>query len=100
MSSADSAVLASTAMAGNPYITLGAEALKNAAGGAAAPSAANQSTQAAFDSSGWNVSFGSGDIAATTDKASSLGGGSMGNYAPYVMFLVGAVVLWKMTKKS
>lgn len=97
-----SEVLASAAMTGNPYLAMGDMAPKSAQGGSAGPSTASSNTKAAFDSSGWNVSFGSGDISATTAKSSSdeVGGVGMGNIAPYAMFLIGAVVLWKMVKKS
>jgi hypothetical protein len=96
-------VLASAAMTGNPYLAMGDMALKSAQGGSAGPSTASSNTKNGFDSSGWNVSFGSGDISATTSKSSSdeVGAmGGMGNMAPYAMFLIGAVVLWKMVKKS
>jgi hypothetical protein len=104
-----SEVLAATAMTGNPYLAMGDMALKSAQGGAAGPSSArndsNTDTKASsmFDSSGWNVSFGSGDISATTEKTISdagVGQSAVGNYAPYLMMLIGAVVLWKMVKKS
>ena len=97
--SADSAVLASTAMTGNPYLSMGDMALRGLTGGSAGPSAANNKQEAAFDSSGWNVTFGNGDIAATTDKNTG-GVATMASYAPYIALTVGAIVLWKMFKKS
>ncbi len=93
--SADSAVLASTAMTGNPYLSMGDMALRGLTGGSAGPSAANNKQEAAFDSSGWNVSFGSGEINATTDKNTSV----VASYAPYIALSIGAIVLWKMFKK-
>ena len=95
----EESVLASAAMTGNPYLSMGDMALKNVAGGSAGPSAANNKQEAAFDSSGWNVTFGNGDIAATTDKNTG-GVATMASYAPYIAFTVGAIVLWKMFKKS
>lgn len=95
-------VLASAAMTGNPYIAMGEMALKSAQGGSAGPSTATSNAKSGFDSSGWNVSFGAGDISATTAKSSTdeVGAAMGGNYAPYAFLLIGAVVLWKMVKKS
>lgn len=95
----EEAVLASAAMTGNPYLAMGDMALRNVAGGSAGPSAANNKQEAAFDSSGWNVTFGNGDIAATTDKNTG-GVATVASYAPYIALSIGAIVLWKMFKKS
>lgn len=59
-------------------------------GGSAGTSGANG---AMFDSSGWNVNFGSGDI------KSSAGGIDWAQWMPYIL---GAAVLvaWRMTRKG
>lgn len=86
-----------------PIATEGVKALGSALGGSgpAAPSSANGNTfDTRFDSSGWNVNFGSGGI--TSDRTSSearSGLGDMGgNVGLIVIGLLGLVVLWKLKK--
>lgn len=72
----------------------------------AGPSSADSvfSTNLGFDNSGWNISFGSGDISAAQDKTTSQGGagglsGNLQTYLPYALIFVGALLALKMIKK-
>lgn len=76
-----------------------------AKGSGAGPSSATSKGEAVFDNSGWNVVFGSGSIASTSDKTTGLGGDGSSSafsekYIGYFIAIFGAVLLWKMTKKS
>lgn len=59
------------------------------AGGAAGPSDAL--TSSAFNSSGWNVNFGSGKIS-TSDA------GDLGQYLPYAAIAAALLIAYRMTK--
>lgn len=99
------AVLAG-ASAANPWIGVAssfAGGLGKGLGTPAAPSSAAGRSEAVFDNSGWNVTFGTGNIDSTSEKSTSTGAGSLGgtmtDYLPYFAVAVGAVILWRMTKK-
>lgn len=66
--------------------------LKGGAGGNAGPSDAVLSNTAGFDSSGWNVNFGSG-------KIESSKGLDLGQYTPYVALVAAGIALWKFLKR-
>ena len=86
-------------MTGNPYITLGAEALKNAAGGAAGPSTANNKGESAFGGGGFSVIFGNGNTQTTATETPKSSSGVVSGYVPYALALAGVIVVWKMLKK-
>lgn len=105
MADATGAVLAGSA-AVNPWIGVAsafAGGLGKGMGSPAAPSSAVGRSEAVFDNSGWNVNFGSGDIDSNAEKSTSTGAGDMGNmtdYVPYFMAAVGAIILWRMSRKK
>lgn len=66
--------------------------LRGGQGGSAAPSDAILSNTAGFDSSGWNVNFGSG-------KIESSRGLDLGQYAPYVALVAAGIALWKFLQR-
>lgn len=59
------------------------------AGGAAGPSMGEASSKSAFDSSGWQVNFGSGSIDSGLNK-----------YVLYGGLAVGGLLLWRMLKSK
>lgn len=63
------------------------------------PGAAGGALEGMFDSSGWNVNFGAGRIDSKYDKKDSQAA-QMDEYLPYAVLFVGAMVVWRMTKKS
>ena len=69
----------------------------NLKGGDAGPSAAGGTTNNGFDTSGWAVSFGTGNATATGSTESLLG--KTGGYLPYVLAGVGLLVVWRLTRK-
>lgn len=85
--------------AANPWLGVGALAVDAINGGA--PGTAAGTSNSAFDSSAWNVNFGSGDIDSQMDKTTSpLGGlGQLDNYMPYAVLFVGVMVVWRLTRK-
>ncbi len=105
MADAGSAVLAGAAAA-NPWIGVAssfAGGLGQGMGSPAAPSSAVGRSEAVFDNSGWNVNFGEGALSSTSDKTTSTGAGGMGNmtdYVPYFVAAVGAIILWRMSRKK
>lgn len=77
--------------------------LPNLTGGAAGPSnAISPFTGGAgmFDSSGWNVNFGSGSIESSAKKAATDVLGGLQEYAPYALIFVAGMVAWRMSKKG
>ena len=69
----------------------------SASGGSAAPSAAyGGSSGSMFDSSGWAVSFGSGDAAATGSAGKQPG---LSAYLPYIAVAAVVLFLWKQKKR-
>lgn len=99
------AVLAGASVA-NPWLGLAggfATGLGQALGSSGGPSNAAGRSEAVFDNSGWNITFGTGDITAKSDKTTSNGSGGMlggGDYTTYFMLAVGAVILWRMTRNT
>lgn len=85
----------------------GASALGSAlATPAAGPSSADSvfGTNLKFNNSGWNVTFGGGDIDSNATDAADFGGAtgqsqSLDKYLPYGILFVGALIAWKMLKK-
>lgn len=63
------------------------------AGGGGPSSAGLRSGDNAFDSSGWNVNFGSGSI------DSARGSEGLGSYLPYIVAGVGLLIVWRMNRK-
>lgn len=104
MASAD--LLAGASVA-NPYVGIAsgfATGLGSGISKSAGPSDAVGRTEAVFDNSGWNVIFGGGDISSVSDKTASTGSGASGtssqDYTKYFALAVGAVLLWRMTRKK
>lgn len=75
-----------------------ASAFAEVAGGAADALAAGNSSDgksySSFDSSGWNVNFGSGGISSSRSQAGELQG-----YLPYMVLAVGALLAWRLMRK-
>lgn len=63
------------------------------AGGGGPSSAGLRSGDNAFDSSGWNVNFGSGSIDSTR------GSTGMEAYVPYIVGALGLLIVWRMSRK-
>ena len=59
------------------------------AGGAAGPAMSESAYKSAFDSSGWNVNFGSGSIDSGLNK-----------YVLYGGLAVGGLLLWRMLRSK
>ena len=90
------------ATATNPWLGVASSLAGGLAQGLSAPSGPSQAygkSDAIFDNSGWNVSFGSGAITSTSDKTNS-STGEMDNYLPYFALAIGAIVLWRMTRNK
>lgn len=64
------------------------------------PGMATGQQDSMFDSSGWNVNFGSGRIDSEMEKSLDKGLGQLDAYLPYAVLFVGAMIVWRMTKKS
>ena len=71
-----------------------AQGLGSGLGSSAGPSTATGRGESSFDSSGWNVNFGSGTIESDRSQA-----GNFDQYMPYVLAAVGVVVIWRLTRK-
>lgn len=83
----------------NPWAQVGgmfAMGLGNSLGGT--PGIASGHNASPLDSSGWNVNFGAGKIDSKYDKTDSQAG-QMDAYLPYAVLFVGAMIVWRMTKK-
>lgn len=65
--------------------------LQGGAGGNAGPSTA-RGGNSSFDSSGWNVNFGSGSVSSSRADA-------LGQYGPYILAAVAVLIVWRMNKK-
>jgi uncharacterized protein with LGFP repeats len=50
-----------------------------------------------YDNSGWNVNFGNGNIDSARNESQA---GSFDSYLPYAVLFVGAMVVWRMTRKK
>lgn len=66
----------------------------------ATPSGASGALSSMFDSSGWNVNFGAGNIESSRSQTPAGPMDAMAQYLPYMIGLVGVVVAWKMLRKS
>lgn len=53
-----------------------------------------------FDSSNWNVNFGSGRIDSKAEKTQTTSSSELDAYLPYAVLFVGVMLVWRMTKKS
>jgi hypothetical protein len=86
--------LLSTASAANPYAAGFGMAAQALSGG---PSSASGESTSSFDSSGWNVVFGGGNI----DSKRADGGlpTELGQWLPYAAIFAGVLIVWRMTKK-
>lgn len=100
MADATGAVVTGASVA-NPWLGIAsgfASGLGSSMNRSGGPSSAYGQTESVFDNSGWNVNFGSGGISSTSDKTT--GTGAMGQYLPYFIAAVGAIILWRMTRKK
>lgn len=61
----------------------------------AGPSAAGGTTTSGFDSSGWIVNFGAGNV-----RASESGMGDLGQYVPFAVAGVALLIVWRMTRRK
>lgn len=66
--------------------------------GGGQPGIATGHNASPLDSSGWNVNFGAGRIDSQYDKKDG-SAGQMDQYLPYAVLFVGAMIVWRMTKK-
>ena len=64
------------------------------------PGMATGQQDSMFDSSGWNVNFGSGRIDSEMEKSLDKCLCQLDAYLPYAVLFVGAMIVWRMTKKS
>lgn len=81
-------------------IGMGMQALSGMAAPAGPSSASSTSS---FDSSGWNVNFGSGGITSqrTQTEPSAAGVGVAASpYLPYLLAGAALLVVWRMTRKA
>ena len=86
--------LLSTASAANPYAAGFGMAAQALSGG---PSAASGESTSSFDSSGWNVNFGGGNIDSQRGQAGL--SSQLSDWLPYAAIFAGVLVVWRMTKK-
>ena len=101
MSATVTTVTAAAAAAMNPWMGV-AGSFANGLGQAIAggqPGYAAGRNESPLDSSGWVVNFGEGSIDAAYDKTNSQAG-AFDQYLPYAVLFVGAMIVWRMTKKS
>lgn len=92
---------AAAAAAMNPWAQVGgmfAMGLGQGVFGGGQPGFATGANNSPLDSSGWNVNFGAGKIDSQYDKTDSQAG-QMDAYLPYAVLFVGAMIVWRMTKK-
>ena len=65
------------------------------------PGTAAGSMEGYFDSSGWNVNFGSGRIDSQMEKTQSTkAAGALDEYMPYAVLFVGVMIVWRMTRRK
>jgi hypothetical protein len=79
-------------------LTLGASfasGLGGSMGKSAGPSDAILKGENNFDSSGWNVNFGTGGIESSRAQA-----GTMAEYLPYVVIAGVVLIAWRFTRKK
>lgn len=78
---------------------LAAEFAKGAGQGLTAPGGPSNATGKAdsiFDSSGWNVAFGAGNISSQRSQEQR---GSFDQYLPYIIAAAGVLIVWRLTKQ-
>lgn len=80
----------------NPWAAAAGAAAQALSGG---PSSASGKSTSSFDSSGWNVNFGSGKIDSTRAQTPSGTTGGINEYLPYVAIAAALLIVWRMTKK-
>jgi len=101
-------------MAVDPFTLLAASSIA-AIGKPAPTTSAGGTVFSPFDSSGWNVNFGSGTISSSAQKsqggmgsgaaspgyASAAGAGTdvITAYMPYILLGLGGIVVWKLLSK-
>jgi hypothetical protein len=76
----------------DPYSAVISGAVQGLTSGAAT---ADQKQSSAFDSSGWNINFGSGSI--TSDRKQA---GALSDYMPYLLLGAGLLVVWRFTRRK
>lgn len=65
----------------------------------AGPSNAVARQDSVFDSSGWNVNFGSGSVT-SADSRDQGKAGEITGYMPYILAAAAVMIVWRMTRKS
>lgn len=64
------------------------------------PSNATGRGESRFDSSGWNVAFGSGSIDSKRSQTETeTQSGSFDQYLPYILAAAGVLIVWRLTKR-
>ena len=61
------------------------------------PGMATGSQSNKFDTSGWNVNFGNGNIDSARSESQA---GSLDAYMPYAVLFVGVMLVWRLTRKK
>lgn len=90
------------AAAANPWAALGGSFLQgfgSSLNSPAGPSNAVARQDSGFDSSGWNVNFGSGGIT-SSDTREQGRGGELNQYMPYILAGAAVLIVWRMTRKK
>lgn len=65
----------------------------------AGPSNAVGRSDSVFDSSGWNVNFGAGDVT-SADSRDQGQAGQFDRYVPYVLAAAAIMIVWRMTRRT
>jgi hypothetical protein len=73
-----------------------AEGLAKGLTGGSGPSNVAARSDSMFDSSGWAVNFGAGNIETRREQSEA---GDFDRWIPYVLAAVGVVVVWRLTRK-
>lgn len=88
--------------AADPWTALGGSFLAgfgSSLNSPAGPSNAVARQDSGFDSSGWNVNFGSGGIT-SSDTRDQGKAGEMNQYMPYILAGAAVLIVWRMTRKQ
>lgn len=89
-------------MPADPWTALGGSFLAgfgSSLNSPAGPSNAVARQDSPFDSSGWNVNFGTGGIT-SSDRRDQGKAAEFGPYVPYVIAAAAVLIVWRMTRKS
>lgn len=78
------------------FMALGSAAQAAPAGPSSA--AATNAANSGFDSSGWNVNFGSGTASSSSTKQDAATS-ALSSYLPWIVLGVGGVLLWRTMRK-